>query len=184
MGATLPQGTDRRLLCHSWGVHTAVYWFGFLGAWALFTGPIFQASVELRAEDEAGDRMERVSGTVPRPAPVSNFWWLLPPVRLVLSTRRSREYRDHVLAALSAEDLEIITRYLNIARGWMLVGAGALLIALKETWELVEEQEWPTWLYWVLVVVMTVLALAAVGGSAERERRARTTTTTTTTTGN
>ena len=37
----------------------------------------------------------------------------------------------------------MIVRYMNIARGWMLVGAGAFLIALKETWELVEHQEWP-----------------------------------------
>jgi hypothetical protein len=173
MGRTLPQGTDSRAFCHPWAVHTAVYWFGFLGAWLLFAGPIFQASVELRAEDEATERMERATDALPPPRPVSNWWWLLPPVRMILSSRRSQEYRETVLAALSPEDLDVIVRYINIARGWMLVGAGAFLIALKETWELVEHQEWPTWLYWVLIVFMAVLALGVIGGSAERERRAR-----------
>jgi hypothetical protein len=152
-------------------MHTAVYWFGFAGAWLLFTGPIFQASVELRAEDEASARMRHAVDGLGPPPSVSNWWWLLPPVRLVLSARRSGEYRETVLAAMSEEDLEVIVRYLNIARGWMLVGAGAFLIALKETWELVEHQEWPTWLYWVLVLLMTLLALGSVGGAAERERR-------------
>ena len=106
-------------------MHTAVYWFGFLGAWLLFAGPVFQASVELRAEDEASERMHHLSDGLPPPPRVSNWWWLLPPVRLVLSSRRSKDYRESVLAALSTEDLQLITRYLNIARGWMLVGLGA-----------------------------------------------------------
>jgi hypothetical protein len=155
-------------------MHTAVYFFGFLGAWLLFAGPLFQASVEMRAEDEASDRMHALSDGMPPPPQVSNWWWQLPPVRLVLSSRRSRAYRESVLANMSPEDLELITRYLNIARGWMLVGLGALLIALKETWELVEHQEWPENVYWVLIVVMTLLALSFIGTSAERERRTRT----------
>ena len=77
--------------------------------------------------------MDRVSDRLPAPPKVSNWWWLLPPVRMVLSSRRSNEYRDSVLAQLSTEDLELITRYINIARRWTLVALGALLIALKET---------------------------------------------------
>ena len=152
-------------------MHTAVYWFGFLGAWLLFAGPIYQASVELRAEDEASARMHQLTDGLPPPPRVSNWWWLLPPVRLVLATRNSHDYRESVLAAMSDEDLEVITRYLNIARGWMLVGGGAFLIALKETWELVEHEEWPEPVFWVLVVVMALLALGFTGGSAERGRR-------------
>ncbi len=78
-------------------MHTAVYWFGFLGAWLLFAGPVFQASVELRAEDEARGRMQQLADGLPPPPPVSNWWWLLPPVRLVLSSRRSNDYRETVL---------------------------------------------------------------------------------------
>jgi len=30
-------------LWHPRRMHTAVYWFGFLGAWLLFAGPVFLA---------------------------------------------------------------------------------------------------------------------------------------------
>ena len=115
--------------------------------------------------------MHHLSDGLPPPPRVSNWWWLLPPVRLVLSSRRSKDYRESVLAALSTEDLQLITRYLNIARGWMLVGLGALFIALKETWELVEHEEWPEYVFWSLVVLMSLLALGLIGSNAERQRR-------------
>jgi hypothetical protein len=152
-------------------MHTAVYWCGFLGAWLLFAGPVFQASVELRAEDEASKRMHELTDGLPPPPRVSNWWWLLPPVRLILGSRRSTEYRESFLASVSEEDLELVSRFINIARGWMLVGLGALFIALKETWELAEHQEWPEYAYWILVVVMGLLTLGVIGGGAERQRR-------------
>ena len=55
------------------------------------------------------------------------------------------------------------------ARGWLLVGAGGLLIATKETWELVEGNEWPTWLFWVLIVGMALLCVAYTVLQALRE---------------
>ena len=45
-----------------------------------------------------------------------------------------------------------LVRFINKATGWLYVALGALLIAVKETWELVEYNEWPTWLFWVLIV--------------------------------
>ncbi|GAB3440487.1 hypothetical protein GCM10027517_15000 [Phycicoccus ginsengisoli] len=63
----------------------AVLWFGFIGAWLLFTGPVYQAKLELEAEDDASERLHALSEQVAAPPPVSPWWWLLPPVRLVLS---------------------------------------------------------------------------------------------------
>ena len=154
-------------------VHTLIYWFGFVGAWLLFTGPIYQASVELRAEREASARFEEVMHGAPEPEPVSNWWWLVPPVRLLFGAGRRDDARKVFLASLSAEDLELITRYINIARGWALVGLGAFLIALKETYELTEHHEWPIGVYWALVVVMLVAALGIIGVSARREQQMR-----------
>jgi hypothetical protein len=52
----------------------------------------------------------------------------------------------------------------------MLVGLGAWLIALKETYELGEHYEWPLFVYWALVVAMSLLALGvtAVGSRVTR----------------
>ena len=154
-------------------MHTLIYWFGFAGAWLLFTGPIYQASVELRAEREASARFEEVMHGAPEPEPVSNWWWLLPPVRLMFGAGRRDDARKAFLASLPREDLDLITRYINIARGWALVGMGAFLIALKETYELVEHYEWPLWAYWLLVVAMFVLAVGFVVVSGRREQEMR-----------
>jgi len=152
-------------------VHTFSYWFGFVGAWLLVAGPIYQASVELRAEQEVTARVQEVMHGAPQPPKVSSWWWLLPPVRFVLSSQRRGDSRKAFLASLSVEDLELVTRYMNIARGWMLVGFGAFLIALKETYELVEHHEWPTWLYWLTVVIMTSAAISITVASARFEQR-------------
>ena len=151
-------------------METLIAWAGFAGAWLLVAGPIYQASVELQSESEV---MERVRGhlkDVPRPEPVSVWWWLLPPVHMILQSRRSDRHRESLLAELTQEEFEAMTRFMKIARGWMYVGLGAWLIAWKETWELVEHQEWPTALFWVLLVVMTFVALGLTVVSASRER--------------
>ena len=75
-----------------------------------------------------------------------------------------------MLAELTPEEFEAITRYMKIARGWMFVALGAWLIAWKETWELVEHEEWPTAVFWVLLVVMSMVALGLTVASASRER--------------
>lgn len=154
-------------------MHSAIYWFGFLGSWLLVSGPVFQASVELRAEEEAGDRFHTTRSAFASPPPVSPWWWLLPPVRLVLSSRRSNAVKREFVETLSAEDLELVTRYANIARGWLLVGAGAFLIALKETYELAEHYEWPLVLYWLLVVLMVLVVLGGTASTIARQARSR-----------
>jgi hypothetical protein len=39
-------------------VETLIAWCGFLGAWLLFAGPIFQAALELQEESREADRIE------------------------------------------------------------------------------------------------------------------------------
>ena len=90
-----------------------------------FAGPVFQASVELRAEDEASSRMQRRSSTgLPPPTTRSRTgggccrrcsWCSAHGAATTYrETRRCRP--------CPTEDLELIARYINIARGWMLVG--------------------------------------------------------------
>jgi hypothetical protein len=39
------------------------------------------------------------------------------------------------------------------------VAAGATLLAVGETWQIVERQGWPAWLFWLLIVAMLALAV-------------------------
>lgn len=62
------------------------------------------------------------------------------------------------MAALTADEMTGLVRFVNKATGWLYVALGALLIAVKETWELVEFNEWPSWLFWALIVLMAAAA--------------------------
>lgn len=134
-----------------------IAWCAFFGGWLLVAGPIFQAAVELREEDAKTDEIEAHTDSLRARFPeVSPWWWLLPPVHYFLSRRRSRAVRIAVMETLEPEQLRALISFINKATGWMLVAGGAFLIAVKETWELVEAYHWPHWLFWTLCVVMVM----------------------------
>ena len=135
-----------------------IAWCGFLGAWLLVAGPIYQAALELQEQDLERDRIQDVSQSVPKPPQVSVWWWLLPPVRYALHHKQEEQYRRTVLSALSDQDREAFVQFVNKATGWFLVAGGASLLATKETWELGEHYEWPLPVFVVLVVVMPMVA--------------------------
>ncbi|WP_232668184.1 hypothetical protein [Pseudonocardia sp. TRM90224] len=145
---------------------TAIVWSGFFGSWLLVAGPIFQAALELQQEDVQRDQIV-AAGTAAKDhhPPVSPWWWLLPPVAYWLRRRRSRRFRREVLQTLTAEQRAGLIGFVNKATGWFFVAGGAALIALKETWELVEHEHWPHVIFWVLIVVM---ALLSFGNTAVR----------------
>ena len=139
-------------------MHGFILWCGFFGAWLLVAGPVYQAALELDEEQTARDAIESAKATLsPTPRP-SAWWWLIPPVGWWKNRQRSREQRVTVMESLSAAQLSGLARFMNKATGWLYVALGALLIAVKESWELVEYNEWPSWLFWVLVVLMPVFA--------------------------
>ena len=146
-----------------------ILWAGFLGAWLLVAGPLHQARVELAEEEFEREHFEPIMQTLQPPPRLSIWWWLFPPLRLYLGHRRKEEWERRVWVALPDEDFEALNSFMSKARGWLLVGAGGLLIATKETWELVEGHEWPTWLFWVLIVGMAGTCVAYTVLQAARE---------------
>lgn len=147
-----------------------IAWCGFLGAWLLVAGPVYQAAVELGDEDAQRDRVGALSAAVTPPPPVSRWWWLLPPVAYLKERRLHRRFRREVFDALGPEQVAALVSYVHKATGWLLVGSGGLLLAVKETWELHEREGWPIWLFWVLVVVVPVLAAANAAVRVQRGR--------------
>ncbi|CAN5280973.1 hypothetical protein BH11ACT4_BH11ACT4_20310 [soil metagenome] len=132
---------------------------GFLGAWLLVAGPLLQASLELTEQEIDREKFDEVVSSLPRPIRISGWWWLLPPVAYYLTIRRNSDHQKAVMAALPPEQREQSLTFFNKATGWLIVAGGALLLASKETWEFVEQFEWPTWLFWVLVVVVFALCV-------------------------
>lgn len=140
-------------------MHAVIAWSGFLGAWLLVAGPLFQAAVELDAQEDRRGGLTRVARQTERPR-LSPWWWLLPPVAYVLQRRRQRDVRRQLFDALTAEELEGFVEFTSVATGWALVAAGAFFIAVKETYELAELYAWPLGVFVALLVVMLAACAA------------------------
>lgn len=137
-----------------------IHWAGFVGAWLLVAGPLLQAAIELRDEELDREGFEELRGKVDRPAPISNWWWLLPPVAYVKNRRRNDAFRRQAMSAMSPQLRTQYVGFTNKASGWFAVAGGASLIFLKEAWELAELYEVALWVYLVVVVLLAIAAVA------------------------
>lgn len=117
------------------------------------------------------DLDHEAGGRIAPPPPPSSWWWLLAPVMLLLRRRRTRAYDRKVLAHLSLQQRVQRSLFIRKATGWFVVGSGAALLALKETYELAELGEWPLVGFIAAVVVMAVLVGANTAALVGRQRR-------------
>jgi hypothetical protein len=135
-------------------MNQVIAWAGFLGAWLLVAGPLYQGAIELHEEDVDRDAIEASAARVPRPDRASPWWWLLPPVMYVIRRRRRAAFRQAALAQLTQAQREQFTSFVNKANGWFTVATGAALLAAEQTWQVIDRNRWPVWLFWLLVIVM------------------------------
>jgi hypothetical protein len=152
-----------------------ILWVTFAGAWLLVAGPLYQGSVELNELDVDREGIQgKAAAARTTQARPSAWWWLLPPVMYALHRRWYRALRQEMLAQLTQTQREQLTSFQSKSTGWFTVAAGATLLAVGETWQLVERYDWPVWLFWLLIVVMlgaAVLTTAVFMISAARARR-------------
>jgi hypothetical protein len=137
-----------------------IAWVTFAGAWLLVAGPLYQGSVELNEldVDREGIQGKAVAAQETQARP-SAWWWLLPPVMYVLHRRWYRALRQEMLAQLTPTQREQLTSFQSKTTGWFTVAAGATLLAVGETWQVVRHYDWPVWVFWLLIVVMLSAAV-------------------------
>jgi hypothetical protein len=156
-------------------VDRVILWVTFAGAWLLVAGPLYQGSVELNELDMDREGIQgKAAAARTTQAPPSAWWWLLPPVMYLLHRRWYRALRQEMLAQLTQTQREQLTSFQSKSTGWFTVAAGATLLAVGETWQLVEHYDWPVWVFWLLIVVMlsaAVLTTAVLMVSAARARQ-------------
>ena len=145
-----------------------IHWAGFVGAWLLVAGPLLQGAIELREEEIDREGFEALRGKVDYPAPISRWWWLLPPVAHVKNRRRNDAFHRQAMAVMTPEQRAQFVGFSNKATGWFTVAGGAFLIFLKEAWELAELYEVALGIY---IVVVLLLAGAAVANTIVRLKR-------------
>jgi hypothetical protein len=146
-------------------------WAGFIGAWLLFAGPIYQAALELQDQDIETERIQATGKQIDVPRHVSAWWWLFPPLKFYLERRRSKEYRKAYVKALLDEDVEALMAFFNKATAWIFVGIGGFLIACKETYELVAHYDWSNWIILALIVVFAAASIINTVFRVHRTKR-------------
>lgn len=146
----------------------AIAWFGFVSGWLLFAGPIFQAAYELAESEVDREGFRMLADEVPRPDPVSPWWWLLPPIAYIKSRQRSHGHREAWIKAMSREQRHQAVVFQQVAHGWLIVATGAYFFAIKETWELGHHHHWKGWVIVAAVVGMTILSLTHTSGRMAR----------------
>jgi hypothetical protein len=116
----------------------------------------------VQEEEFERDAIARAEREIEVPSPVAVWWLIVPPAYVILRRRRDQVYKRRIRNAMSPEDLRAFAHLRDVAGAWFLVAAGASLIAVKETWELVETYEWGEWSFWVLFTGMLVLGAVVV----------------------
>lgn len=144
---------------------------GFLGAWLLVAGSVYQAALELRDQDIAVDHLRAAGEKRHRPKHVSSWWWLLPPVKIILEKKSKDAYRSEYFNNLSKDDSAALLSFMNKATAWLYVGLGGLLIAAKETYELSEHLHVYNWIFFITVFVLLLLALSNTAIRVRRSER-------------
>ena len=145
---------------------------GFAGGWLLVAGSIYQAALELKEEGLQRDHAEAIRAKIPKQKRSSPWWWLAPPVKLIIEHRNSEQHRKEFLATLPREDIEAMLSFINKATGWLFVASGGLLIAFKETYELIEHFKLSEPWFWILVVALSLLCFANTAVRIARSERA------------
>ncbi len=135
-------------------MNQVIAWAGFLGAWLLVAGPLYQGALELREEDVDREGIEATTARIPRPDPPSPWWWLVPPVLYLIRRRRGSAFRRAALAQLTQAQRDQFTSFVNKATGWFTVALGAALLAAEQTWQAINRHHWPAWLFWLVIIVM------------------------------
>ncbi len=154
-------------------LETLIRWAAYVGGWLLVIGPLLQSRVELEAERAHLTEIQEAARAALPPSQVSAWWWLLPPVAMFLTRRRQSEYEATLRSVLDDSQLERLRRYFIVARGWMIVATGALLIAVKETYELAHHLHWAPTGFWVLGGIAVVVTSATSSAGPERSGRRR-----------
>lgn len=140
-------------------MHTIFLILGFSGAWLLFAGSIYQAYLELTSEQLQADHIRATLKNVGPPSKASAWWWLLPPVKIILERQLGRAYREQFIRTMDPGDVSLMLDFGNKAAGWLLVAGGGALIAMKETYELAERFAVPAYGYIPVIAGLLFLSI-------------------------
>ena len=127
----------------------------FGSAWLIFTFSLYQGLLELNEQlsvvrEQKGQSEKKVSP----------WLWLLPPLKVLNEKKRTLK----ILAEnnVSRDQLSKVIGFLDKATGWFYVALGGWLLAIAETYSLVEEhvEENVVLIFVIVLILLTDLGIA------------------------
>jgi hypothetical protein len=148
-----------------------ILFIGFIGSWALFTGSIHQAAIELNDEDIEIDRIRAAGSRIVPPPKISTWWWIVPPMKFYKEFKRSRQSRAAIMDELEPEDINAMISFNSKAKAWLFVAFGGVCLAIKETYELVHYNDWNELILILLTILMFGLSIVNVVVNMRRAKK-------------
>lgn len=140
-----------------------IVFIAMLGSWLLFAGPVYQAYIELHDAElkfvEIRKNLYETSKQV-KQEKISKWFWILPPLAVIITYIKTQNYRDEVIRHLDRENFELLQKFSEKARGWVVIGWGAFFIAVKETYEFVKELDLSYPIFFTLVIGFALSSFA------------------------
>jgi cell division protein FtsW (lipid II flippase) len=92
----------------------------------------------------------------------------------LIRRHRGNAFRQAAIAQLTQAQRDQFTSFVNKATGWFTVALGAALLAVDQTWQVIDRHHWPVWLFWLLIIVMA--GVSVLNTAARMSHDARTAT--------
>jgi hypothetical protein len=138
----------------------AILWCAFAGSWLLVAGPLHQGTIELERETQESAEFLTALREKHRPPSINPWWWLLPPIAILLGARESRRDQKRLMDELTREQVAALNSLREKGTAWLFVAGGAGLLAIDATWNLRESYEWSVWVFWGLLAAMLLVCFA------------------------
>lgn len=133
---------------------------GFVGAWLLFTFPMYQAFLELL--DQAVTFSKIASDKSQAIEKVSPIYWLFPPLKI----HKEKERALIIIRGMNLEtnDLKKLLLYFDKATAWFYVALAGLLNSIYVTYELFGKFRLPKspLVFFTTIFVLIILSIGSV----------------------
>lgn len=105
----------------------------FIGVWLLYIFPLYQGVLEISEQDRIIGKFQQADNKY---APVSSWYWLLPPLKIKKEKERGiRILRENIHGQ---EEIHALTNFLNKAVAWFYIALAGILNGLVATYDLID----------------------------------------------
>lgn len=136
-----------------------------IGSWLLFGAPLLQSVTELYEElDKREQLVKKINNYNSQKIikSVSFWWWLFPPIKIILEKKKIQTIKKLTDNHLSKETKNKLHRLSVKANGWSGVTSGGWLLAVSTTWNFTQSMHLSIYYYLLTIFLGSYISIFAV----------------------